>query len=179
MNPVDIASVAILLVSALFGLARGFVREVLGLGAWIGAAAGAVIAFPIADPFFRAGAARLGVQPGAGDVACGIVTFLVLLLVLSAIANAGARLVRATPFGGLDRLLGLAFGVVRGAAILVVAYVLAGMLVPPGQWPEMVRRAAATPLAFAGARWAVTVVPSGARPHVAAPESGATAGQKV
>ncbi len=181
MNPVDIAAIAILVISALFGLARGFVREVLGLAAWIGAAIGAVALFPLLDPPFRRLAASLSLEPLAGDAVAAAAGFLVLLFVFSAIANLLARFVQATPFGGLDRILGLVFGALRGAALLIVAYVLGGLVAPPSDWPNALRRAAAVPLAFAGAHWAVTIMPEPDRPHVAAPppDSGPAPGQKV
>jgi membrane protein required for colicin V production len=77
------------------------------------------------------------------------------------------RAVRATPFGGLDRALGVVFGVVRGAAILVAAYVVAGLAAPPSEWPSVVKQARATPLAYQGAVWAAGLVPQAERPHVA------------
>ncbi len=180
MNPVDIAAIAILVISALFGLARGFVREVLGLAAWVGAAIGAFALFPLLDPPFRHFAVELGLEPLAGDAIAAAFGFLVLLVAFSAVANLVARFVQATPFGGLDRILGLAFGAVRGAALLVVAYVLGGLVAPPADWPGALRRAAAVPLAFAGAHWAVTIVPEPDRPHVAPPpNSGPPNGQRV
>jgi RimJ/RimL family protein N-acetyltransferase len=38
INPTDIAVIVILLLSALLAFARGLVREVLSVGAWVGAA---------------------------------------------------------------------------------------------------------------------------------------------
>ncbi len=181
MNPVDIAAIAILVISALFGLARGFVREVLGLAAWVGAAIGAFALFPLLDPPFRRFALRLGLEPLAGDAVAAAIGFLVLLLIFSAVANAAARLVQSTPFGGIDRVLGFVFGAIRGAVLLAVAYVVAGLVTPPSEWPAPFRRAAAVPLAFAGAHWAVTIVPAPDRPNVAPPpaDKGPVDGQKV
>ncbi len=42
MTWVDGAAIGIVVLSALFSLVRGFVREVLGVGAWVGAALAAL-----------------------------------------------------------------------------------------------------------------------------------------
>ena len=45
MNPLDIAVVAIVVLSAVFAFARGFVREALSIVAWVGAAAATFYGF--------------------------------------------------------------------------------------------------------------------------------------
>ena len=46
MTWVDLAVFGFLAVSGLLAFARGFVREVLGIGAWVGAVAVAILALP-------------------------------------------------------------------------------------------------------------------------------------
>ncbi len=167
MNPVDLAALAILLLSAVFGLARGFAREVFGLAAWVLAVLGTIRAYPLIAPTTR----RVIENGQIADAVSYALGFIVLLIVLSVLADLAGRAVRATPFGGVDRALGVAFGLVRGAAIVVVAYVLAGLAAPPPDWPRVVRQARATPLAYAGAAWAAGFVPLAARPHVEAPDA--------
>ena len=169
MNPVDIAAVAILILSAVFGLARGLAREVFGLVAWVAAIFGAIRLFGLVDPTMR----RMIENVQIADAASYALLFVVLLVVFSVIADLLGRAVRLTPFGGLDRVLGVVFGVVRGAAILVAAYVLVGLAAPPSSWPSVVKQARATPLVYRGAVWAVGLVPQAARPHVAAPDAAA------
>ncbi len=167
MNPIDIAALVVVAASAVFGLARGFTREAFGLAAWVAAILGAIHLFGLIDPTMR----RVVANVQIADAASYALGFVVLLIVCSVLADLIGRAVRATPFGGVDRALGLAFGVVRGAAILIVAYVLAGLAAPPSEWPAVVRQARATPLAYAGAAWATGLVPSSARPHVQAPDA--------
>lgn len=173
MNPIDIAALVVLALSAAFGLARGFVREVLGLGAWIAAAFGCVRLFPLLDPTARSliGNALLA------DAAAYAVGLVALLFVFTLAVNFVGRIVRTSALGGLDRALGLLFGAVRGAALVVAAYVLANLLSPPGEWPGMVRGARATPLAYQGAIWAASLVPARVRPHIEAPGSATVAGR--
>jgi membrane protein required for colicin V production len=70
---------------------------------------------------------------------------------------------------------------VRGAAILVLAYVGAGLLVPQSErWPEAVRQAAGLPHVVRGAEAAVALLPQDLRPRLpdrppaAQPQPGAT-----
>ncbi len=60
---------------------------------------------------------------------------------------------RASPIGGLDRTLGLVFGLVRGAALVVLAYIIAGMVVQVDRWPDAVLQARSLPLVYQGASW--------------------------
>lgn len=168
MNPIDIASVAVIALSAAFGLLRGFVREALGLAAWIGAILLAIRLFPVLDPEAR----RLIENTVAADIAASAAGFIVLLIVFSIIASVLGHLVQTSLLGGLDRALGLLFGAARGVVIVVAAYILGNLLLPVGQWPSMVRGARATPLAYQGAAWAVSLVPEHLRPHIEAPGSG-------
>jgi membrane protein required for colicin V production len=68
--------------------------------------------------------------------------------------------------------MGLVFGLVRGAALVVIAYIVAGMVVPLDRWPEPVLQARALPLAAEGAMWVAERVPVGFRPQVYRPPAG-------
>ena len=53
MNVVDIAILAVLLLSALAAFSRGFVREVLAVGSWIAAIFAVIYLLAPARPFLR------------------------------------------------------------------------------------------------------------------------------
>src|SRR5579862_6964798 len=97
---------------------RGLVREVLGIGSWIAAGFVAAWAFPYVRDRFRA-------WIGHGDVAdvAGFgVVFLLALFILSVVSGVIGGVVRGSVLGGLDRTLGIVFGVLRGAGLVMVAY---------------------------------------------------------
>lgn len=168
MTWVDFVVLGVLAVSALLAFLRGFVREVLGIGAWIGAALAAVWGMPLA----RGPISRWIADPAWVDPIAFIAIFLVALVVLLLIARFIGGLVRRSPLGGLDRTLGLLFGLARGAALIVIAYILAGMVVPLNQWPNPVREARALQPAYVGAEWAVSQLPERFRPPVPRPPAG-------
>jgi len=119
MTVLDYAFLAILLVSALIGILRGFVKEALSLLGWVaaawlaaryGAEGGRIVAGFVADPDVRLWAGRLLVFIGA-------------LFAASLLSWFVAWLVRRTPVTGLDRVLGLCFGLARGTLLVaLVAY---------------------------------------------------------
>ena len=165
MTWVDLVVLGVLAVSALLAFMRGLVREVLGLAAWVGSALVATWGLPAARPKFHD---WFGNAPWVDPVTWGLL-FLVTLIILMIVCSWISRIVRASPLGGLDRTLGLVFGLARGAALVVVAYILAGMVVNVDRWPEPVKEARALWPAYVGARWVAEKIPEGYRPQIYKP----------
>lgn len=170
MTWVDAVVLGVLVVSGLLAFLRGFVREVLGIGAWVGAAVLAVWATPFARPRFEV---WLHDRPGLAEPLAYAVLFLVSLGVLLLISHRVGRMVRGSALGGLDRTLGLVFGLARGAALIVLAYIIAGWLAGPMEnWPRPVLGARALGPAYEGAAWLSGRLPLRFRPHIYAPPAG-------
>lgn len=121
MNWVDYGIIAITVLSVLFGLMRGFVREVFGLGTWVLAIGLAVflgkelaleLQGSITTPILRAGVAYGGLFLG-GLLVGGILTALLV-----------AR-IRESRFSSADRTLGAGVGLVRGVLVVGLAVLLA------------------------------------------------------
>lgn len=168
MTWVDLAALGVLAISALLAFLRGFVREVLGLGAWIAAVIAAMRAFPAVRPRVRE---WLG-TPDLVDPVAFAAVFVVVLLVLLVISHWIGSRVRRSALGGVDRTLGLVFGLVRGAALVVFAYIAVGLVIPVERWPEPVLFARFLPATYAGAAWATGLMPAEYRPKLQAPPAG-------
>jgi membrane protein required for colicin V production len=168
VNWVDLSILGIVAISALLAFMRGLVREVLSIGAWIGAAVFAYWAFPFVQDRFRSWL----VNPDIADPAAFGAMFVLALLVLSVVASMVGSVVRGSMLGGIDRTLGMAYGIVRGLAIVVFVYIAAGLIASPDKWPDAVQQARALPYAYEGAVWAVGMIPPQYRPQVSAPPSG-------
>lgn len=127
MTWVDYAVLAVLGVSAMLGLWRGFVREVLALVGWIVAGVIAVLFAPHIAAVMPIDFATPLVRH-----LLGAAVIFVLVLVVAALAGALlSKLVRAVGLGPLDRTLGGMFGFVRGGVIVLIAVLLVGMTTFP------------------------------------------------
>ncbi|MCY4059172.1 MAG: CvpA family protein, partial [Gammaproteobacteria bacterium] len=115
----DVVMGIVIVVSAVFGLMRGLVREVLSLVIWVAAL---LLGIAFADPV----AAVLGLDLSAAlQTAIGFAIVFVAVLVAGALAQRFlGGLVESTGLTGTDRTLGLVFGTVRGAAVVLVALIL-------------------------------------------------------
>ena len=166
MNMVDLTVLGIVAISAVLGLSRGFVREMLGLGAWVLAGWGAYRYGPLLTPT----ALRLIGDPEIATVTAYAGTFLVLVIVLSLLSNLVGRAVRVSALGGLDRTLGLVFGAARGAVVMVLAYILVGAMLPHAEaWPPQLKQARIVPLLYHGALWVSNFLPDQYRPAIPPP----------
>ncbi len=168
MTWVDLAVLGVLAISALLAFMRGLVREVLGIAAWVGAVLLAIWGVPQLRPFARTWISA----PEWVDPASFIVIFIVTVIVLSVCAGVVARTVRGSALGGVDRTLGLVFGLVRGAALVVLAYIVTGMVIPLDRWPEPVLQARSLQPVYEGAAWVRQQLPPEYRPDIRPPPSG-------
>lgn len=173
MNWVDLVVLALMLVSALLGILRGLVREVLGVAAWAAAAVAASPygLFPHVAPWVR----RQFSDPSVADAVAFGGVFLAVLVVLWLVVRVISNAVRGSALGGLDRTLGLVFGLGRGVALLVVAYILLGVGLAIEQWPAPIVEARSLPIIHRGAEWLAAQLPPNYRPAVARPPVGRTA----
>lgn len=168
MNWVDLAVLAVIVFSGLLALMRGFAREVLSIGAWVGAGFFAMWAFPFVQDRFRGWIGNNDIA----DPAAFAAMFLGALIFLSVVAGMVGSVIRGSVLGGIDRTLGVVFGVIRGAALVIFAYIAGGMVVQADRWPEPVLQARSLPYAYAGAVFAVGFLPDDYRPRVTPPPAG-------
>ncbi|MGQ0529755.1 MAG: CvpA family protein [Panacagrimonas sp.] len=121
MNWADYGILAIVVLSALIGLLRGFTREIFGLGTWVfavilsiafGREAMDVLQPHIATPLFRTGAAYGGL-------------FLAGLLVGAIITAVIVAQIRGSRFSSADRTLGSGLGLIRGVLVVGLVVLLA------------------------------------------------------
>ena len=131
MNWADYLIVFLIALSMLIGLWRGLLREVISLATWIAA-------FAIAFLFAEDGAVHLAPYielPSLRMAAAFGGLFLATLLIGGLIGIVSSYLVDYTGLTGTDRLLGTVFGLARGAAIIVVLVLAAGLTpLPNDPW---------------------------------------------
>ena len=147
MNPLDIGVIAVIVLSAIFAFARGFVREALSLVAWVGAAfitfKGFDRAYALVDPHVH--------NPLLSQVIAGFGLFVISLVILTIATGFLARLVHASGLTPIDRTLGFIFGLARGAFLVCLAYLLMDMSVQPNDRPVWIRDAKSAAFLHEGA----------------------------
>ena len=123
MSYLDIAILAVLALSVLWGIWRGFVREILSLAGWVLAF---LAANAVAAPIGEALPASLA-SPEVRVLIAFIVVFVVTLSAITLVAALISRLFKAAGLGGVDRTLGGLFGLARGVVILLAITLAAGL----------------------------------------------------
>ncbi len=129
MTWLDYAVLVLLAASILWGLWRGFVREVISLGAW-------VLAFIAANFFAGALGEELPKALPTPEVRVLVAFVIVFVVTLIACSVAGALLSKLTKVAGLgsaDRVLGGVFGLTRALLILLAFTLVAGLTALPRQ----------------------------------------------
>ena len=152
---VDLIAGGVLLISALVAFWRGFVKEVLLIVALVGAAAAAYKGYPLVQPYLQPYLEDERLAAGAA----GALLFVVALVILSLVFGLIIKAVRSSEVGGLDRSLGFLFGLVRGALLIALAYLILVQFIPPEEHPEWVREAKAQPAMAYGAALLLRLAP--------------------
>ena len=138
----DLGLLAVVLVSALLAMLRGFTREVLAIAAWIAAAAAAVYLYPYLLPYIKP---YLNKEPWASIASATVIFFAALILVTIITVNLSDA-VLDSKVGALDRSLGFIFGAARGFLLCVVAFLFFTMLDPADKQPDWVKNARMRPV---------------------------------
>jgi membrane protein required for colicin V production len=126
LNWADWTILAILAVSCLISLVRGFVREALSLLVWGLASFVAITFHERLDAVF----ARWISTPSIRSLLAFVVLFVITLIIGSLITRLLHSLVEVSGLGGLDRLLGMVFGAARGLLLVLALVILLPILLP-------------------------------------------------
>lgn len=154
-NALDLAAAGVLLVSALVAFWRGFVKEVLLILSLVGAGIAAYKGYPYLLPYLQPYLTDERIAIGAA----GGAIFLVAMIALSLISTLIIKMVKASEIGGFDRSLGFLFGLLRGAVLIALAYLILVQFVPPEEHPQWVQNARARPAMQYGAELLLRLAP--------------------
>lgn len=124
---IDYFILAVVVLSVLLSLMRGFVREAVSLGTWIAAF---WLALTFANPFSRWFTA---IDSDVLRIILAFALLFVAVLIIGAIVNHIINLlVDKTGLGGTDRLIGAVFGFARGLVVVAALVLVAN-------WTELPR----------------------------------------
>jgi membrane protein required for colicin V production len=112
----DFAALVVLGLSGVMAFARGLIREVFSIIAFIGAAIAAVFFAGMLSPFVESFTPLSG---PLASVAAGLLVFLIVFIVITVITSTVAKTAhQSTEIGSFDRAAGLAFGILRGVLVV-------------------------------------------------------------
>jgi membrane protein required for colicin V production len=151
----DIFLIAVMLISGLLAMVRGFMREVLSIAAWGAAAIATLYAYskllPTAKQYFTNDYVAAGVTIGG--------VFLGTLIIVSILTVRISDRILDSRIGALDRTLGFLFGLARGLVIVVVAFVFFDWLVPTKSQPDTIRNAKSRVVLQGTGQWLMSLLP--------------------
>ena len=124
---IDAIVAVVIILSAVLAYSRGLVREGMAIAGWVGSAVVAFVLAPQAEPLVKE-------IPVIGDflrdscelsiIAAFAAVFAVCLVIASLFTPLFSSAVQRSVLGGLDQGLGFLFGVLRGALLVAVAFVV-------------------------------------------------------
>src|ERR1700719_2514247 len=154
----DLVLLAVMLISGLLAMVRGFMREILSIAAWGAAALVTLYSFskllPTAKTYFN------------NDTIASVVVvagvFVGTLIVVSIVTVRISDMILDSRIGALDRTLGFLFGLARGLLIVVVAFLFFTWLVPEKQRPDWVTGAKSRVVLQGTGDWLMSLLPDNA-----------------
>ena len=151
----DLVLLAVMLISGLLAMVRGFMREILSIAAWGTAALVTLYSYqkllPTAKTYITSDTlASIAVIAGV---------FIATLIVVSIITVRISDMILDSRIGALDRTLGFLFGLARGLLIVVVAFLFFAWLVPAKQRPDWVSSAKSLTMLQSTGDWLMSLLP--------------------
>jgi membrane protein required for colicin V production len=158
----DLLVVLVVLGSAIYATVYGLVDESLSIFAWAAAAFAALYFGPWAAELLRTMITAYWIATVAGYAA----VFIAVFIPLSFVSHRFAQSVKNSVVGPVDHVLGTTFGIVRGLAILGIAYLVFTSFVPIRSQPSWLTQARTLPLIQSSSEVLLSLVPSRSREDI-------------
>jgi membrane protein required for colicin V production len=167
MGMIDFVVIATIIVSVLFALYRGLLRELLGITSWIIAGATALYSYQPVNGLLVG-------QVENVKMWTLIITGLLALVVLIVMTIVNAKIthsLRKSSLSGLDRTLGLAFGVARAILLIVLVWLFARQIAfSPKQIEKMEENNFSVKYIQKSSDWAEKLLPGDIQKDIQRPE---------
>ena len=127
MTWIDFLIIGIILVSSLYSLIRGYVREALSLTAWL---VSYMVAWNLHSTLASIFLSSIE-DPKLRIIVAFVSLFIILMMIFVLINRYAAKAVERSGMQGVDRVFGVIFGVLRGVILVTVIVSLAGLTGAP------------------------------------------------
>lgn len=136
LNNLDVIILIVIAISALIALNRGLVKEVLSIVGWFLSVAAIIYLLPICLPFTKS-------FVSSGLVA-GILTALVIFIIFFIIwiysTSQIIGKIRTSKLNGLDRFLGLFFGLMRACLLIILFNIMVNWIIPEDKQSDVLTK---------------------------------------
>lgn len=160
LNAIDLGVLGIVILSGFVAVLRGFTREFLGILAWALAIFVTFWGMPILKPFVRDWVGNKLIA----DILSGLFLFVVSLGAFMALIRTVSGSIKKSILGGLDRALGLLFGIVRGGILCICAFMASNFVWKPDVRPPLLTTARVYPFLIQGTEGLAHLLPPGTIP---------------
>ncbi len=133
LNNLDIIILIVVAISALIALNRGLVKEVLSIVGWFLATISIIYLLPVCLPFTQKWVSS-GILAGV-LTALGIFVIFFVVWIYSTSSVVGK--IRTSKLNGLDRFLGLFFGIMRAFLLVILFNIMVSWIIPEDKEPEV------------------------------------------
>ena len=152
----DLVILGAIFISGFLAYYRGAMREFLFLATWGGAALTTVYLYDHSRPLL---ANWIGDDPLIVAIVNAAGLFVIALACLSLVSSLVIKRTRASGLDMLDRSVGFVFGLVRGALVVCLVFLVYGLVAPAGDRPGWIEEARLTPLIDQGSLLLIALAP--------------------
>ena len=132
LNNLDVVILIVVAVSALIALSRGLIKEVLSIVGWILATMAIIYLLPVCLPFTK--------KFISSGLLAGILTALSIFVIFFVFwiysTSQIIGKIRTSKLNGLDRFLGLFFGIMRAFLLVVLFNIMVSWIIPEDRQSE-------------------------------------------
>lgn len=157
LNIFDLGVIIIVGLSALLSFYRGFLREIMSLGAWIGAAFITLYTFPDVSEMIKPQVKNDMVASGLASMG----VFMISLVVISILSGLLVKYLKPSgEVGFLDNLIGLMFGVARGVLLVAIGFFMMTLVMNEKEYPDWVTESKTRPYVAQASDMVAKLAPS-------------------
>lgn len=133
LNNLDVIILAVIAISALIALSRGLIKEVLSIIGWVLVTALIIYLLPPLLPVVK-NFVNSGIMAG---ILASLIIFVVFSIGWIYFSAHITTKIRTSKLNGLDRMLGLFFGVMRAFLLIILFNILVNWMIPQDKQSEI------------------------------------------